>query len=811
MIRQTEDVFRYWKRRHKAHLPLWALAVAATLGSFASDPAIAGGGSAELYTVPGSPSQSQTIQAGANSVAKPDLVARTVMMLTSAVTITAAPPLADLVPGGQVALSAMVTGSANKGVTWSLNPNIGTITSTGVYTAPSALTQDSTVTATAIAQADNTKTAPVPIRLHANGIYFTTNANGLQTVVFNGANYNFAYNEGLLTVVQILAPNASMVQYYDPVCAGTFTANSVTKNCSAGSDSFTLTVSYDAPFLDTIRARMVFTNKSATDTIGMAGVSTLGVQTPFVAGTPSAQAVDYTNPVVAVSYGTGQFATWTETPGPHITIVETCGWINVCKNSTQLTSIAPGQTVTASVLLRFGVDPAVSTLNLAPEAYAAFRTAYPPVVNWPDRRPIYAWFMSDHGHQSATNPRGYLNQPSMDVSNIPAFRASVLTTAQNIIAAIKSRPVQPQGIVVWDLEGQEFAQPTSYIGDPRVLSQGYSPEMDATADQMFALFRNAGLKVGVTLRPNYLQWGPLSSRPITCKSSAASPAFDDYYVAIDAAYQNRFYACLAPNTWTLAPAGNGWQSVYQPSQVQQVTTMLLAKVAYARSRWGTTLYYVDSTVWNGGAPITADIFRALQQAYPDSLFIPEESYMGTMAVAMPYATPGGSNPSPYAPPTWRYAYPNAAQVTNMSNCSASVACWNAQGYGAKFGIGQKTGDIAMYSVPSQLSASQLTTIETMILQARNEAGKVIVTDSTTGTAYSYTGTPATINPQYPVKMRVYFAASAASIASSPMFCENGGLVGTNSCTLNLAGLTTAQIRYYDFQGNLFLSETASPR
>jgi hypothetical protein len=207
--------------------------------------------------------------------------------------------------------------------------------------------------------------------------------------------------------------------------------------------------------------------------------------------------------------------------------------------------------------------------------------------------------------------------------------------------------------------------------------------------------------------------------------------------------------------------------------------------------------------------MTADIFRALQTAYPDSLFIPEESYLGTLAVAMPYATPNGALPSPYAPVTWRYAYPSGAQVSNMSNCSASSSCWSL--YSANFDIGQKTGDIAMYSVPSQLSAAQLGNIESMILGARAEAGKVVVTDSSTGTAYTYLGTPATIYPNYPVKMRVYFAAAANNISSSSIYCENGGWLGTNSCTLDLAGLTEAQIRYYDFQGNLVLTEPAGSR
>jgi hypothetical protein len=230
-------------------------------------------------------------------------------------------------------------------------------------------------------------------------------------------------------------------------------------------------------------------------------------------------------------------------------------------------------------------------------------------------------------------------------------------------------------------------------------------------------------------------------------------------------------------------------------------------VAYAHSRWGTTLYYVDSAVWEGGSPLPAAVFAALQQAYPDCLFMPEQSYIGTLAAAIPYSAPNGSFNALFTPETWRFAYPNGAQVTNISNCSAG-ACWTADS--PSFDIGQKIGDIAMYSAPFQLSAAELTNIEGMIMQARNEAGTVIVTDSTSGADYTFTGTPATIY-KYPVKMRVYFADSAADLAASQTFCENGGLLGTNSCTLNLAGLGMAQIRYYDFEGNLIASGTAGPR
>src|SRR6202040_2632351 len=100
--------------------------------------------------------------------------------------------------------------------------------------------------------------------------------------------------------------------------------------------------------------------------------------------------------------------------------------------------------------------------------------AYPSVMNWPDRRPIMAWFIADYAKRSAANPRGYLQDPAIDASDAAGFQSKVMGQAQKILSLIQSRPVQPQGIVIWDLEGQEFIQPTTYVGDPRVFSQGYA-------------------------------------------------------------------------------------------------------------------------------------------------------------------------------------------------------------------------------------------------------------------------------------------------------------------------------------------------
>ena len=62
--------------------------------------------------------------------------------------------------------------------------------------------------------------------------------------------------------------------------------------------------------------------------------------------------------------------------------------------------------------------------------------------------------------------------------------------------------------------------------------------------------------------------------------------------------------------------------------------ILREKIAYAKQRWGCTLFYVDSTATISGA-INPDIFKALADAYPDVLLIPENESMRYFAYSAP--------------------------------------------------------------------------------------------------------------------------------------------------------------------------------
>lgn len=203
-------------------------------------------------------------------------------------------------------------------------------------------------------------------------------------------------------------------------------------------------------------------------------------------------------------------------------------------------------------------------------------------LQWDDKRPIARWFIAEHTRTSATNPRGYLWNPTLDALDPGAFHAAILAQTQNNIERLNRMVPRPQGVLIWDLEGQEFPHAITYIGDP-TASAVFAPEMDAIADTLFAMLRSAGYRVGVTIRPQNALEGQSVS--------------DDDAV------------------------------VYQT---------LHDKMAYAISRWGARLFYIDSDVYTNGSWNHASIFQRLATDFPGVLMIPEWSLLETWSVAAGY-------------------------------------------------------------------------------------------------------------------------------------------------------------------------------
>jgi hypothetical protein len=236
--------------------------------------------------------------------------------------------------------------------------------------------------------------------------------------------------------------------------------------------------------------------------------------------------------------------------------------------------------------LRFG-PPGSTSMSLAGDVYQAYAAAFPSTLNWPDRRPIGALFLGTDNTGWPTNPRGWLFDPTVDVTTPPgiaALKTRILAYADTSIGILQG--MNAQGMVTWDIEGDQFAHPITYIGDP-TLTYTLAPEMTDIADAYFQKFRDAGLRVGVTIRPQQLVF-PTTGPP-------------------------------------------------QQVSVADPTQLLINKVSYAINHWGATLFYVDSNVnANDPNPIDVNVFRTLTTMFPGVLFIPEHANLQYYAYTAPY-------------------------------------------------------------------------------------------------------------------------------------------------------------------------------
>jgi hypothetical protein len=275
--------------------------------------------------------------------------------------------------------------------------------------------------------------------------------------------------------------------------------------------------------------------------------------------------------------------------------------------------IAPNSRATYHISFRFGASGSTAA-TLAPDIIAAYAAANPYTVNWNDRRPIATLFPAGSGApgRSATNPRGWFNDPNVNVLTQPGaadFSRRLLDYAARSVRILKS--MNAQGMITWDLEGEQY--PATYIGDPR-LATTLAPELayNDCLDDYFAIFRNAGLAVGLTVR----------------------------YQKFD--YNN----------------GNPLQiEITDPAE--EVRT-LLAKINFARQQWGCTIFYIDST--NAASP--ASILEQVHQQCPGVLLIPENPNLGDFSVSAPYET---IRKGQVSTPAWiRQVYPSAFSVIDCT-------------------------------------------------------------------------------------------------------------------------------------------------
>jgi len=222
-----------------------------------------------------------------------------------------------------------------------------------------------------------------------------------------------------------------------------------------------------------------------------------------------------------------------------------------------------------------------------------------PMVAWKDRRPLGRLVVAgplgppERRFTNDPNPNGWLFEPTLDAHSATLAQHLEATLAQTVTTL---RSVGAQGVLLYGIEGGAHHYRTGFVGDPRRVPE-LAPEFDALADSLFARLRAAGLATGVTVSP-----------------------------------------------WRLERLGATWQQTLDPATC---AAELDGKIAYARKRWGCTLFYVNRTAPNATASdrIPDSALRLVAAHHPDVLLIIEDASAAQSAVGAAQALGGNRVPA----------------------------------------------------------------------------------------------------------------------------------------------------------------------
>lgn len=323
-------------------------------------------------------------------------------------------------------------------------------------------------------------------------------------------------------------------------------------------------------------------------------------------------------------------------------------------------AIKPGATEIVELCFRFGPAGEEPTKTAA-DLFNAFTKAAPFKLRWPDRRPI-TMIQLEYGRGEQNNPRGWwgLKDSKEDIrtpEGKAVFTKWLMTSADNAIKVAEKAGAQ--GVIVWDVEGGQYPG-NKYYGDPRIM-QYTAPEMEEHADAYFKKLRDAGLRVGVCLRPHW-------NLPIDVPSDQV----------MKYQHPNNFQDMPFRMTWDRFNIESwglefiGYDEIAHDSKtpltdvkrspVQRLDDM----ITYSKKRWGATLFYVDTNSFmrprskskpnaQGGYDelgpwtkllMSAQQWAELQRRHPDVLLMPEHQNDQYYSVTAPYNQIGYDGPTP---------------------------------------------------------------------------------------------------------------------------------------------------------------------
>lgn len=238
---------------------VWTCSVSPALSGACSgfpstSPPSSNGLSSKVYSAPTLISIHTTVTITATSVADPTQSAIVLIALTpTAITILVNPSTSTPAPGATVNFSAIVQGTSQTAVTWSINSAVGTFSSSGStasYTAPNPIPSAATLKVTATLVADPTVTGTATITLAATSV--TISPTSATLTAGQSQHFIATVTNGQSGVTWSISPNLGTIDQ-----SGNYTAPSST----AGQKVSVIATSVDDP------------TKSATATVTLSAAS----------------------------------------------------------------------------------------------------------------------------------------------------------------------------------------------------------------------------------------------------------------------------------------------------------------------------------------------------------------------------------------------------------------------------------------------------------------------------------------------------------------------------------------------------------
>ncbi len=142
-----------------------------------------------LYTAPQALPNPANVTIQATSLADSSAIGSATLTILKSVAVTVSPSSSSVLLGNTQQFTATLLGTSNTAVTWSVNgissgnSTVGTISNTGLYTAPQALPNPASVTIQAVSQADNTGSGNAALTIASDlKVGVATNPSGMSSV-----------------------------------------------------------------------------------------------------------------------------------------------------------------------------------------------------------------------------------------------------------------------------------------------------------------------------------------------------------------------------------------------------------------------------------------------------------------------------------------------------------------------------------------------------------------------------------------------------------------------------------------------------